>query len=85
MDFVVYILQSKTNGRLYIGQTNDLAKRLLEHNEGITKSTKGKGPWELLHFKAFPSRNEAMVFEKKLKNWKSHVRIIEWIQREKLN
>ncbi|MBS1595822.1 MAG: GIY-YIG nuclease family protein [Bacteroidetes bacterium] len=44
MSFYVYILESATTGRLYIGQTNDLSDRLVRHNSGRNKYTAGKGP-----------------------------------------
>jgi putative endonuclease len=83
MGYYVYILESNSSGRLYIGQTQNIENRVNEHNEGMTKSTKGKGPWKLLHSKVFETRTEAMVFERKLKNWKSSLRVLEWIDREK--
>jgi putative endonuclease len=39
--YYVYVLKSEKDGRLYKGLTSDLEKRLLQHNAGITKSTKG--------------------------------------------
>jgi putative endonuclease len=84
MKFSVYILRSERSGRLYIGQTNDIERRLVEHESGVTASTRGKGPWELLHSKEFSTRHDAMSFEHKLKSWKSRTRILEWIQREKV-
>src|SRR5690606_12001083 len=46
MPFHVYILQSKTSGRLYIGHTQDLERRMQEHAAGQTRSTRGRGPWK---------------------------------------
>jgi len=51
--FFVYVLQSQTSGRSYVGYTTDLIHRLGQHNHGITKSTKNRGPWELLHQEEF--------------------------------
>ena len=45
MEYFVYVLESEIDGRLYKGQTRDINKRILEHNSGKTKSTKGYKPW----------------------------------------
>ena len=69
--FWVYVLQSGTTGKLYIGQTNDLSGRLRQHNDPesnrslYTKRT--PGPWVLAHVEEFPSRREAMARERFLK------------------
>ncbi|MEW6714874.1 MAG: GIY-YIG nuclease family protein [Nitrospirota bacterium] len=47
MPFFVYILKSEKNGRSYIGHTADLQKRLIEHNNGKSISTRSGKPWKL--------------------------------------
>ena len=42
----VYVLQNSA-GKLYIGLTADLSRRIVQHNSGMSKWTKGKGPWVL--------------------------------------
>ena len=66
--FFVYVLRSKTSGRLYIGYTSDLTHRLGQHNHGVTKSMKNRGPWELVHREEFAMRGEAMRRERFLKS-----------------
>jgi len=66
--FCVYILYSKSHQRYYIGQTADLTKRLIRHNSGYESSTKPYAPWEMVCCILKPSRGEAMVLERKLKN-----------------
>ena len=83
MPFFTYILQSEKTGRLYIGQTADLANRIQQHNNGLSRSTKGHLPWRLLHFIAFDSRQDALNLERKLKKWKNKTRVLQWIQRLK--
>ena len=73
--YYVYIIESETTGRLYIGQTDNPDKRLKDHNRGASSYTKGKGPWKLIFLKAFSTRYEALAFEKKLKAWKNADRI----------
>ncbi|MEK7307599.1 MAG: GIY-YIG nuclease family protein [Nitrospirota bacterium] len=48
--FFVYILRSKKDGYIYIGQTNNIFKRLVKHNKGQIKSTKYRIPFELIYF-----------------------------------
>ena len=57
--FSVYILQSRKNGRYYIGCTKDVAQRLQQHNLGMTKSTRNLRPWRLVYSETFGTRIEA--------------------------
>ena len=66
--WIVYVLRSRKNGWLYIGLTNDVARRLREHNRNYNKSTKGKGPFELIHTETFATRAQARAREKHLKS-----------------
>jgi putative endonuclease len=81
--FYMYILQSETTGKFYIGSTQDIEARLKQHNEinrGKKKSThRLKGPWFLAYSEEFETRSEAMRREKQLKSWKSHRSIQELI------
>jgi len=70
MVYFVYILRKKDD-RLYIGQTSDLQLRLNRHNEDKVFSTKGRGPWQLIHSESFATRSAAMIQERKLKRLKS--------------
>ena len=69
----VYVLENP-EGRFYIGQTENLEKRISDHNR--TDCTRGKytrknGPWELVWYEQHPSRSSAMIREKEIKGWKS--------------
>ncbi len=70
MIYYVYILESVTNGRYYVGQTEDLKQRLIRHNSGRNESTKSGVPWELKWWKEFGTRSESMEEEKKIKKLK---------------
>jgi putative endonuclease len=48
MGYFVYIIRSQKDESLYVGQTNNLEERLRRHNQGRSKYTKSKRPWELL-------------------------------------
>lgn len=65
----VYVLGSFHKGRYisYVGWTNDVARRLDQHNAGTgARSTRGR-VWILLHTESFETRNEAMSREWYLK------------------
>ena len=52
--FFVYVLKSVSSGKHYTGQTNDIHRRIYEHNaEILGKFTKNKGPWILIFSKEF--------------------------------
>ena len=56
------------NNDIYIGSTDNIYRRLHTHNLGKVKSTKGYRPWQLLEYKEFNSRGEAVRHERFLKN-----------------
>jgi len=64
----VYILQSKTTHRYYVGSTKDVEKRLKEHNAGRSSSTRSGVPWELAWVETYNTRGEAMLREKQIKS-----------------
>jgi len=68
--YFVYLLKSKNSGKTYTGHTNNLERRLLEHQNNLSKYTKGRGPWILVYSEKFNSRSEAMKREKFLKSGK---------------
>ncbi|MBM3245412.1 MAG: GIY-YIG nuclease family protein [Candidatus Omnitrophica bacterium] len=70
LDYKVYILKSLKNGHYYIGQTENLAKRLKEHNSGKSKSTKSGIPWALAHKEIYETRSESIRRERQLKKIK---------------
>jgi putative endonuclease len=62
--YYVYILQSLKDSKFYTGLTNDLSRRLQEHNSGQMKSTKGRVPFKLLYSEKYETRIEARAREK---------------------
>lgn len=66
--FFVYALRSTTRNYIYVGLTNNLKRRLLEHNEGKNKTTKPYRPFVLIHSETFETRIEAREREKYLKS-----------------
>ena len=71
----VYILKSLSSGRYYIGETSDIAQRVLRHNAGHVPSTKNRGPWALIWTISQESKADARILERKLKNLKSRARL----------
>ncbi len=65
--YFVYILQSKKDESFYVGSTEDVRKRLAEHNAGKAKYSSTKRPYALKWFCAFPDKARALAFEKYLK------------------
>lgn len=64
----VYILKSTRNGDWYTGCTSDLRKRVAEHNEGKSRYTKDRGPYELIYYEASLSKTDAFARERYLKS-----------------
>lgn len=65
--YYLYILKSKKDNNLYTGSTNDLKRRLLEHNEGKVKSTKLRIPFVLIYYEAYLNEEDARSREYSLK------------------
>jgi putative endonuclease len=69
--FFVYILASKRNGTLYIGVTNNLARRIAEHKARLVAGfTRQYGVDRLVYIEAFDSILEARAREHSLKRWR---------------
>ena len=66
--YVVYAIRSGRDGRIYVGFTDNLIRRLTEHNSGKTPSTKGYTPWTLIYREDAGSRIDARKREKYLKS-----------------
>ncbi|MEI2419510.1 GIY-YIG nuclease family protein, partial [Arthrospira platensis SPKY2] len=64
----VYVLVSATRNYKYVGLTNDVDRRLAEHNAGYNKSTAPYRPFSVLFIESFPSRGAARQREKFLKS-----------------
>ena len=73
-----YILQSEKNGKFYVGSSDDLNRRILEHNSGQTKSTKSGKPWEIVFSFDFDDSIAGLNAERRVKSLKSR-KIIEKI------
>jgi putative endonuclease len=65
--YVTYILFSYKINKFYTGQTQNLSRRLEEHNRGKTPFLASGIPWILLFSKEFSSRSEAVSLENFIK------------------
>ena len=71
MPYYVYILQSQSTGRYYCGHTENLERRISQHNDpeyGLTRTTKVfAGPWKQIWSYELKTRSRAMKLEKQIK------------------
>ncbi len=67
----VYIIQSEHNGRYYVGISHDPKLRLQHHDDGWTRSTKGRGPWKVVYTEEFITKAFALRREREIKRMKS--------------
>ncbi|MBU2235857.1 GIY-YIG nuclease family protein [Patescibacteria group bacterium] len=66
--YFVYVIKSIKFLNRYIGSTNNIGKRIEEHNNGKCRYTKGRRPWELIYKESYDTRAEAMKRERFLKS-----------------
>ncbi len=69
----VYVLRSMKDGQFYIGSTNDIRRRLGEHQQGKNISTAKRLPVELLYFEGHRSKDDAVRRERYFKTTKGKV------------
>ena len=68
--YFVYILASRRNGTLYVGVTNDLARRMSEHKSKLVPGfTRKYRVDKLVYFEEYASVLEARARERALKRW----------------
>ena len=69
--FYAYVLKSEKNGRQYIGSTDNLKRRLEEHNSGIGGTyTKNNRPFTLIYYEAYIAYDLARKAERFYKTGK---------------
>jgi len=78
--YYVYRMASRMYGTLYLGVTNNLARRVCEHKNGLTPGFTSKyAAYKLVWFEAFDDPIAAITREKQIKKWRRQwkVRLIE--------
>jgi len=83
--FTVYALYSEKFDKIYIGQTDKLERRIVEHNEGLLSVyTKRYRPWQIIYTEVFATRTQALKREKQLKSQKGREFIWDLIREKKV-
>lgn len=65
--YYVYVIKSEKDNSYYTGSTEDLKRRLQEHNRGDVRYTSSKIPYKFAWYCVFRNKNKALSFEKYLK------------------
>ena len=79
--YCIYILYSEKLDRFYVGSTNNLERRLSEHNRKKGKFTDSGIPWKIVYSEHFDTNLEAIQREREIKDRKSRKYILELIQK----
>ena len=66
--YFVYVIRSKKDELFYTGFTDNLERRLLEHNQGLQESTKNRIPFEIIYFEWCIDKQDAINRENYLKS-----------------
>ena len=66
MVYRVYVIQSR-EGRFYIGLSDDVVRKVKQHNRGQSRWTKGRGPWKIVWQSEELSLTDARKLENRLK------------------
>jgi len=69
--YCVYVLQSEKDKSFYFGYTNDLKRRVEEHNKGLCPSTRDRKPFRVAAYEAYSSEVDARTRETRLKQFKN--------------
>ena len=69
--YFVYVLRNEL-GRLYIGSTADLGRRVAQHLAGEAGWTRTRGPWALVHHEQFDTLSDAVRPERSLKRGRNN-------------
>ena len=70
--YYVYVLESERDGRLYIGFTGNLNRRIDLHNSGKVESTRRRIPFKLIYYEASLCKDDAVRRERYLKTTYGH-------------
>lgn len=68
MGFTTYILINEARNKTYVGHTNDLERRLRDHNTGKTVFSKRYAPWSIIYQEQFEALTDSLNREKYLKS-----------------
>ena len=73
----VYIIFSEKHNVFYKGYSQNPFNRLIQHNNGLSRYTSHRTPWNLVFIKAFSSKSDALKYELMLK--RQNHKYISWL------
>jgi putative endonuclease len=82
--YFVYVLWSEKLQKRYVGHTQNIESRLIEHNSGKVHFTRAGVPWKIIYTEEYSSRSEAMKREKFLKSGRGRKLLDEIIKLDKI-
>jgi putative endonuclease len=82
MEFIVYILFSKTKNRYYIGYTSNLEERIIRHNQKSNGFTGKVNDWKVVYDEKYETKEQAHQRELQIKSWKSRIKIQDLISKK---
>jgi putative endonuclease len=69
--YTVYALYSEKFNKIYISQTENIERRMFEHNNGLLSIySKRYKPWKVVYTEEYPTRAESMKRERQFKSQK---------------
>ena len=74
MNFI-YVLESRVDRSWYIGRTNNIKRRIKEHNCGKSIYTNKKKPWRLIYLEGYVNIDDAKGREKYLKSGAGRIKL----------
>lgn len=74
--YYVYLLKEPNSDWIYIGYTSNLRRRLKEHREGQTQTTRRFSSIQLVYYEAYKSAEDAQDRERKLKQYGNSLGIL---------
>ena len=80
MDFIVYLLFSELKNKYYVGFTSDIEGRIKRHNQKSNGFNGAVNDWQFIYTENYSSKEKALEREKKIKSWKSKIKIEELIK-----
>jgi len=83
--YYVYAIYNQESDKLYIGQTNNLSRRVIEHNDKILNkghyTSKYPGQWQLIYQEESSDRSHAIARERELKSYRGREFLKKYIQK----
>ncbi len=77
--YYLYILESISSGKFYVGYSENPERRLEFHNSIEKGFTSRYRPWKIVYTKVYYTKKEAMAAERLVKGWKSRKKVIELV------